>query len=255
MTYVFNKQFFARMPLLTEAEIRADFKNSFETWSDVDCSGRAPFFAEQAPGVTATKDAQFSFKIQNESLLVARTRAEWQVLGHDENALALTLLWHSAKTGAILDVDMEFNTGAGRFTHCDRACGRDMMDLQNTVTHEAGHVLGLGHSTVPDSTMLSDALDGETSKRTLEADDRQGYCSLKLPEFVCKSDKCVCEPPEPTAEPKPTAQCAVRSPGVHGAAPLRALIAFFCLGLWRGARRRQGATLRPFAWPARPPRH
>jgi Matrixin len=250
MTYVFNEDFWERMlPLLTESQIRATFEQSFQTWADVDCDGRAPFFGEQDSGTTSTSKSQYLRGGGNESVIAARTRSEWQELKHDELALALTLLWHNTKTGQILDVDMEFNTGAGRFADCTkRACGRDVMDLENTTTHEVGHLLGLGHSDVEDSTMENDALDGETSKRDLATDDERGYCSLELPEYTCQNDDCTCDAPTappPTTTTTRTTTCSVGSVGSSTprtlALPTWLLLGWVCAA--RSIRRRRGATL------------
>lgn len=48
-------------------------------------------------------------------------------------------------------------------------------DVQNCITHEFGHVHGLGHSEYAEATMYDDADLGETKKRTLHSDDLRGY--------------------------------------------------------------------------------
>jgi hypothetical protein len=217
MTYRFNDQIFMRMPRLTESAVRQIFNTSFMAWASVNCGGRKPFLVEQFSGTTPTSKAEFLYDVENESIVVARTRSEWTALqDHDANALALTLLWHDKNTGQILDVDMELNTGAGTFNDCvSFPCTINMIDLQNTVTHEGGHLLGLGHSTVPGSTMeASTQSNMETTKRSLEDDDRAGYCALMLPEFKCSGTNCSCPPPPIVSSKTVTRTCAC---GVLGA--------------------------------------
>jgi hypothetical protein len=221
VTYVFNDKMFGLMaPLLTEAQVRSTFKTAFETWADVNCGdNRNPFLVDQASGTTTTSKAEFIYDEPNESVIVTRTRSEWMALpNHDPTALAFTLLWHDKNTGEILDVDMELNAGAGRFADCvSSRCSTNMVDLANTVTHEGGHLLGLGHTTVRGATMTTTAIGAETEKRTLENDDKMGYCALDLPEFDCTGTNCSCEaPPIYRSEPE-TRSCSCRALGTRSA--------------------------------------
>jgi len=59
----------------------------------------------------------------------------------------------------------------------DGADGVTAFDLQSTVTHEVGHVLGLWHSTDPDAS-LNPVLNGNPEGRTLGDDDLEGLCDL-----------------------------------------------------------------------------
>jgi hypothetical protein len=244
MTYRFNDQFFKNMPLLTPEASRAIFATSFQTWAAVNCGGRKPFFVEQFAGTTKTSNAEFLYDVSNESVIAARTRTEWTSLkDHDSNALALTLLWHDKVTGEILDVDMELNTGAGRFNDCVmQRCTVAMIDLQNTITHEAGHLLGLGHSPVPGSTMeASTQSNPEVQKRMLKPDDEAGYCALKLPEPKCTGSNCTC--PAPPALPSHTTvkTCSCRTLGATSQRSpgwLLSLVLLCGLG-WHRLRKRQ----------------
>ncbi len=136
----------------------------------------------------------------------------------DRNIVALTTVIHDPDTGRIYDADIEVNgwdgQGAGDpitppspgiprqhgwwftcgdpaglpacATYGERDCA--FIDLQNTMTHEAGHFLGLAHpcegarcTVQPELrpyTMYPSTGPGETEKRTLHADDVAGLCAI-----------------------------------------------------------------------------
>ena len=48
-------------------------------------------------------------------------------------------------------------------------------DVQNVMTHEFGHMLGLDHTNVAWATMIEGTNKGDTWKRTLEQDDLNGF--------------------------------------------------------------------------------
>jgi hypothetical protein len=246
MTYRFNDQIFTRLTLLGETNVRAIFNTSFMSWSSVDCSVTTdkPFLVEQFAGTTPTSKAEFLYDAPNESIVVARTKDEWTSLAdHDANALALTLLWHDKNTGQILDVDMELNTGAGAFSDCERLpCTSSNIDLQNTVTHEGGHLLGLGHSSVPGSTMeASTQINDETQKRMLKPDDIAGYCSLDLPRFKCNGTNCSCPAPPVISSKGTIKSCSCRAVGAVPGANAGGVSGLACgvLGLMLQLCRRQ----------------
>ncbi len=247
LTQTFNNNFFASMRLMPEQEIRDGFAESFQTWAAVDCgTGRKPFQVTQAAGTTTGNTSRFVFDVENESLVTAHNTQQWSSLGHDPLALALTLLWHDSTTGEILDVDQEFNTGIGSYANCDNGCGSHNIDLRNTVTHEAGHILGLGHTSVAAATMYAQAPDGETSKRRLAQDDKDGYCSLQLPEHTCNGSDCSCAPPPIYASTRTVRACACQTVGLH-TAPNHVLFGFCAalLVLRLATRRRLSAAGQP----------
>lgn len=198
VAYAFNERVFDALDPLTEHEVRAAFRAAFDAWAAVDCGGKRPFFVEQLAQTTATSQSEFLRDGGNEMVILALSAARWRGLGdHASSAIALTLMWHNRRTGEILDSDMELNLGAGRFDDCvAHRCRAGTIDLQNAITHEAGHVLGLGHSVDQASTMAAHARGGvDTQKRSLEPDDMEGYCALDLPEWRCRGPGCACPPP------------------------------------------------------------
>ncbi len=124
---------------------------------------------------------------------------------HGDAVIATTTTTSNRYTGQISDTDIELNDAPGSdgstkfvFTANDgppcsdpNQTGCVRTDIENTITHEAGHSLGLDHTTVPDATMFATAPEGEISKRTLHDDDIQaiqGIYPAGKPTVTCISD-------------------------------------------------------------------
>lgn len=132
---------------------------------------------------------------------------------HDPSVIALTTVWFADRPndpadGLISDADIELNAVSYSFSvdvSSDQPrAGTQIADLQNTLTHELGHVLGLGHTcwdhvlpeppldnqgnpapdcndanlpaVVLDATMYPYATRGSTSMEHLTPDDIAGIC-------------------------------------------------------------------------------
>ena len=98
--------------------------------------------------------------------------------------LAVTTTTYNPRTGKMYDADLEMNATVHLFTTVDSPpCGNIdaptcvSTDVQNTVTHELGHALGLAHSPDPRSTMFAGAERGETSKRVLDDGSMEFVCT------------------------------------------------------------------------------
>src|SRR4051794_22442730 len=142
----------------------------------------------------------------NKNNMVFR-RASWP---YEPSALAITTVFARQDTGLILDADVELNAvEGGRFKWGDLVAGLGTgvhaEDLQNTLTHEFGHLLGLDHNCflagssgrrgvdnngvpVPEcenaspeiqaATMFAAVAPGDTLRRTLTEDDIAGVCAI-----------------------------------------------------------------------------
>ncbi len=185
---------------------------SFQTWGAVSCSDLT--FAEEPLSTDPhARIVGFTSGAANHNLVLFRTQACRDVVPaddpcrssggcgntydcwdeiHGDAVIASTTTTSNRFSGEIFDSDIELNNapaangtkftftatdGPPCVTPLETGCVR--IDVQNTVTHEAGHYLGLDHPPDhPEATMYASAPSGETSKRTLAADDINGICAI-----------------------------------------------------------------------------
>ncbi|MBL8951038.1 MAG: matrixin [Myxococcaceae bacterium] len=139
----------------------------------------------------------------------------WQ---HDPQVIAWTLTTYDS-LGRIHDADVEFNTGSFIFTTVDSppcvppayAVTCIAWDVQNVMTHEIGHMFGLGHVATNGSTMQASQPVGELRKRVLDEGTKS---------FVCRtyaagqaSSDCVVEPVGPLGDVAPKGCGCGSAPG------------------------------------------
>lgn len=218
---------------LSVAQVQDVFRTATATWGDIDCGSGldlSPRFSIDVLMDTnaCTHSGHNGHGNNVNSIMFIDDAREWsEVRGWSPIAFAVTLAWHIQTTGEIVDVDMEINESRGTWTICDAGgcddggttcpvsgCGRDggPVDLQNVITHELGHYLGIGHTTAdhPDATMFASAQFGELTKRDLDVDDVAAICDTypagTLPESCdptpmgglavdCQSHDCGCGVP------------------------------------------------------------
>ncbi len=105
---------------------------------------------------------------------------------HQQQAIAITTTSYIPTTGRVLDSDIEYNKPSFIFTTVDKPlCPSGQFDtdcvatdIQNTTTHELGHLLGLAHTSSVKSTMSDTADASELRKRVLDADTARFVCEV-----------------------------------------------------------------------------
>lgn len=166
-------------------------ENSFQSWEGVECEDEPLGFEFLRYDDPKECDEHYRLKEDpshdfspDENLIVFVE--DWDDFGYDPSAFALTSVWHNKVTGVIVGADMELNETIGRFGICGinpKKC-RNVADIQNVVTHEIGHILGLGHTDEEDAAMFAESKLGDTEKRTPKKDDIEGICNIYLDDPV-----------------------------------------------------------------------
>lgn len=146
-------------------ELLDTIRTSFDTWNDPECSN----FEFVYEGLTPVSEFDNSDGLN----IVVFQDEDWP---YGDSALAITTV-SATPDGEITSADMELNSANQLFGFVDDPSST-LWDVQNTITHEAGHIVGLDHDAVPDSTMEFEAARGETKKRDLSRDDIEGLCTI-----------------------------------------------------------------------------
>jgi hypothetical protein len=160
--------------------------------------------------------------------------------GIEVGLLARTTLSYETADGSIEEADVVVNAADFTWVSTPDGCA-SQYDLAAALTHEFGHVLGLGHSADPEATMFATGRPCEVVKRDLVGDDEAAV------DFLYRE-----LPPPGGVAPSPL-MCS--SGGGSGSLAALAVLAAF-IGLHRRGRRRGLApvvvllALAPLAAPA-----
>jgi hypothetical protein len=150
---------------------------SFVTWMQVSCeAGPVGLGVAQTQQLGECDEPEYNQTAPNANTIIFIDN--WIERELPPDAFGLTLVWHNPDDGEIYDADMQINETLGALAICGAVCPEGRVDLQNVITHEAGHFFGLGHSNVRTATMSARASVGEISKRDLSEDDRAGLCAI-----------------------------------------------------------------------------
>ncbi len=147
-------------------------QNSIGAWMGHSCSDLELNFA----GTTT----QTSIGMDYVNLIVWRQSNDWK---YENSAIAMTTTTFNTYTGEIVDADIEVNGVDYTFSVSppDTPGVPGTMDIQNTLTHELGHCIGLADvfdKADSDATMYYTAGYGDTNKSTLSQDDINGLCTI-----------------------------------------------------------------------------
>lgn len=142
-------------PSLTSASLQ----DGFSVWSEANAKAPVPTQHDDLTSAPPTLPARNDLN-----------QVVWQNLGAT-STIAVTYTWYNRKSGYAVEFDMAFNTSYDWST--TGASGA--MDVANIAAHEAGHAMGLDHSSSSTAlTMYPTAPYGETQKRDLAPGDVAG---------------------------------------------------------------------------------
>lgn len=171
-------------------------KASFTTWNEVTGS----YFRAHYAGSTEQFGAAYDCKIGkagNENVVSYVTDWPSSVAGDD--VVALTSVVFTTDEGLILDADIRMNADHFHWEEITKVSyDFKRVDVQNIMTHEVGHFLGLDHSqdrsyqgkaVATDATMWALTYPNEIKRRVLDEDDKTGvrtiYPEADAPDTAC----------------------------------------------------------------------
>ena len=134
--------------------------------SGLDAAGQVDAIDASAEAWTGIDDAEVSI-VNQENVQQVPNLIYWEPNWQwDASTLALTTTT-ATTSGTLLAFEIKINGEA----EWALEGGGDGHDLQNTMTHEFGHMLGFDHAVADKATMYAAAEPGETAKRDLFWDD------------------------------------------------------------------------------------
>lgn len=158
---------------LPPASIQAALGRSIATWNEA-AEGCSDFrFLDVGPPSGLSTNLSGGAH-DGENRIVWR-ESEWPA--EDPWTLAKTSWVYRPSTGEILDVDIDVNGVTKTWTDTSDPA-LVVEDVENMLTHELGHVLGLGHTSLEMATMYEHAPPGDLAKRVLHEDDIAGLCHI-----------------------------------------------------------------------------
>ncbi len=160
---------------------------AFAAWTGASCDGGPPAMTVQVSGPITCDASEYNPDKGNANIVVFR-QDSWPYVG-GQDALGLTSVHFEAATGTIWDSDIEVNAVDATLSVGDPVPA-NAVDLDSLLTHEAGHLLGLAHTTDKSATMFPGYTEGTSTLRHLAQDDIKGICTLYPPGRQASSTSC-----------------------------------------------------------------
>lgn len=223
-------------------------QSAFDTWMSARCGGQPPSIDVQLLGPVECGLSEYNSDAGNANVVLFRD-GPWPYIGA-QNALGLTTTRFDTQTGDLWDADIEINGENSSLSVGDPITGDDLLSV---LTHEAGHFLGLSHSSDASATMrpVYDPTRDGSSFRSLDDDDVAGICAVYPPERVPATTSCEnrhgfsaqCGDDQPAKNESKGCSIGGPSAATPGATPgLLGLVALLAL---RGVRRKRSPCAEP----------
>jgi hypothetical protein len=161
-------------------------ERAFGAWQSADCGSGSPSIDVKLIGPIECGVSEYNSGAGNANIVLFLP-GPWPYVGA-ANAIGLTTTRFDTVTGELWDADIELN-GEANLSIGEPVTGDDLLSV---LTHEAGHFLGLSHSTDASATMkpiYDPARDG-LSFRSLAADDVAGICAIYPPGRAAPTASC-----------------------------------------------------------------
>lgn len=160
---------------LTPDEFDALVEDAFKVWRWVECPGGGnPRFEVASVGVV---DSNGNFFCDDEPMA---NMSVWSLVtrwSRETSALGYTSSTHNRRNGEIFDADVELNLNKIKAEYP----GNYPTVLGRIAVHEAGHYLGLGHSSDMRAVMYDSYNSYDLLTKELTQDDIDGICKLYPP--------------------------------------------------------------------------